>query len=225
RGMTGTHYQSLFVAALFALHPLHVESVAWISERKDVLSTFFFFLTLAAYLGYTQNSAAKSQKSKSSQKGALAISTGSGQSLKAMSLSSNFNSLAVAVGYMRSRVGFYLLALVFFALGLMSKPMLVTVPFVLLLLDFWPLRRFEFTETGLQQQKLLPVIIEKIPFLVLSCLSSVVTYLVQKTSGAVSTRFSIDQRLSNALIAYGQYIGKLVWPENLAVFYPHPSHW
>ncbi|MFA5293260.1 MAG: tetratricopeptide repeat protein [Phycisphaerae bacterium] len=168
--MTSVLWQSAFVAALFALHPLHVESVAWIAERKDVLSAFFWLLTMAAYLRYVKNPGAAP----------------------------------------------YLLTLLTFALGLMSKPMLVTLPFVLLLLDYWPLERF---------QRRIPyrLIVEKIPLFFLSAVSSVVTFFVQWGSGALSPFIvtPLKFRVSNAVISYVGYIGKMIWPDRLAVFYPH----
>jgi tetratricopeptide (TPR) repeat protein len=169
--MTNALWQSAFVAALFALHPLHVESVAWISERKDVLSTFFLFLTMWAYLKYVR----------------------------------------------KPKIWRYLLIVLLFALGLMSKPMLVTLPFVLLLLDYWPLERFG-------KQKTLYLILEKVPLFILSASSSIFTFLAQRSGGAVMPldRISLSIRLSNAVISYVQYIGKMFWPVKLAVFYRHP---
>jgi len=180
RGLTFAHWRSAIVAALFALHPLHVESVAWVAERKDVLSTLFWMLTLLMYGRYVLS--------------------------------------------VRGRLANYLLALLFFALGLMSKSMLVTVPFVLLLLDYWPLKRFAM-EDGLK--RVWPLVREKIPFFVLSGIVSVVTYDVQDKGGAVVhlAHYSIGQRVSNAFIAYAEYIGKTFWPTDLAVFYPNPLHW
>ncbi|OQX10680.1 MAG: hypothetical protein BWK80_45510 [Desulfobacteraceae bacterium IS3] len=175
--MTGDVWKSSFVAALFALHPLHVESVAWVSERKDVLSTFFAFLTLGSYAQYV--------KLKSRQ--------------------------------------WYLAALLFFILGLMSKPMLVTLPFVLILLDYWPLeRKSRFGSTELAEVSLFS---EKLPFFIFSALSSVVTFFVQKSAGAVGSLnvFSLNARIGNALISYISYIGKMFCPTHLAVFYPHPG--
>jgi tetratricopeptide (TPR) repeat protein len=182
--MTGDFWQSSFVAALFALHPLHVESVAWVAERKDVLSTFFWIMTLWSYTRYVERS-----------------------------------------GFDR-----YLLVLLFFILGLMAKPMLVTLPFVLLLLDYWPLNRFQFEKSGYGNKSEkgrfpLALILEKIPLFVLSAASSVATYLVQKSSGAFDNlaEIPIHMRTANALISYVSYIGKMIWPHNLAVFYPYPK--
>ena len=176
--MTEAPWRSAFVAAAFAVHPLHVESVAWIAERKDVLSTFFWMLTMVGYVGYVK----------------------------------------------RRRIGWYLLALLFFALGLMSKPMLVTLPFVLLLLDYWPLGRFEFGEDIKHTRwgNLYKLTREKVPFFVLSAISSVITFLVQQGGGAVVLfdRFPILLRTANALISYLRYIEKMFWPSGLAVLYP-----
>ncbi|MBA4150691.1 MAG: tetratricopeptide repeat protein [Verrucomicrobia bacterium] len=186
RKMTGSVWKSVIVAAVFALHPLRVESVAWISERKDVLSGFFFMLTLYAYAHYAQ----KPEKIR------------------------------------------YTLALVCFALGLMAKPMIVTLPFVLVLLDFWPLRRMPlFAPTQTEHRKLntehFPILLEKLPFFALSIASCVVTVWAQKAGGSVKslTDFPLILRLENALISYFRYIKKFFWPDDLAVFYPHPNSW
>lgn len=165
---TSARWPCAFVAFLFALHPLHVESVAWIAERKDVLAAFFWFLTLWAYTRYAE----------------------------------------------RPGLGRYLLVLASFCLGLLSKPMIVTLPFVLLLLDVWPLRR----------PKNISLIWEKIPFFVLSAASAVITYLAQAGSGAVDAlHISFALRIENALVSYFIYIAKMFWPAGLAVFYPYPS--
>jgi tetratricopeptide (TPR) repeat protein len=178
---------------LFALHPLRVESVAWVSERKDVLSGFFGILTMLSHVHYVRHRSP-------------------------------------------SR---YALTLLLFALGLMAKPMLVTLPFVLLLLDFWPLQRStlqtipslppqpSFTSSlETPSQPLVSLLIEKIPFLVLSAASSVITFVVQHKAGAVSGSeiVPLTTRIGNALVSYCAYLGKLFWPSNLAVFYPHPGH-
>jgi Flp pilus assembly protein TadD len=186
QSLTGTTWRSLMVAALFGLHPLHVESVAWVAERKDVLSTFFGLLCLLAYTRYAK--APKAQSSKSEPEGSVSF--------------------------------LYWAALIFFTLGLMSKPMLVTLPFLLLLLDFWPLERF-------CPGSVWPLIREKIPFLALAVVMSVVTYAVQQQTGMMHSLESVPPgaRLENALISYCRYLGKLFWPGNLAVFYPYPDHW
>ena len=183
--MTGTLWRSGFVAALFAIHPLHVESVAWISERKDVLSTFFWILTMWMYFRYAK----------------------------------------------RPNFFRYLLALFAFALGLMAKPMLVTLPCVLLLLDYWPLRRFRPGETAAitpaakeQGAPFFYLLLEKIPFFALSAASSIVTFLVQRSGGAVTVDiYPLNIRIANALISYVSYMGKMIWPRGLVVFYLHPG--
>jgi protein O-mannosyl-transferase len=182
--MTGACWRSALVAALFAWHPLQVESVAWISERKNVLSTFFCFLAFASYLGYVR----------------------------------------------RPRWPQYLLVLLCFALGLMAKPMLVTLPFVLLLLDFWPLQRLRFVTLGSLWPALRPLLWEKVPLFLLAAASSLITYLVQKNAGALYSfqQVSVSLRLCNALVSYAAYIGDLFWPAGLAVFYPFrvvPNLW
>jgi tetratricopeptide (TPR) repeat protein len=191
RKMTGALWPSAFVAAAFALHPMHVESVAWIAERKDVLSTLFLLLTLAAYVGYVRRR-----------------------------------------GLVR-----YVLTVLLFASGLLAKPMLVTLPALLLLLDYWPLNRFtaELAETAKKKNKInsacsavsavkSPVwlIAEKIPFIALSVVSSAVTFLVQRGSGAMAhiDALPLRDRAANVFLSYARYIGKLFWPQNLAVFYP-----
>jgi tetratricopeptide (TPR) repeat protein len=169
--MTGALWRSAVVAALFALHPLRVESVVWVSERKDVLSTFFWMLTVWTYFKF-QRSNAKS---------------------------------------------YYAAAVACFACGLMAKPMLVTLPFVLLLLDYWPLgRRMSW---GL--------LIEKVPFFILAAVSSVVTFVVQRRGGAVSplSGLPLAARMGNALVSYVRYLAKIFWPARLSVLYPHPGHW
>ena len=214
QGMTGALWRSAFVAALFALHPLHVESVAWISERKDVLSTFFGLLSLCAYAAYARKSKVKSQKSVVSGPWSVVRGPSSILHLPPSCL--------------------YVFSLLLFALSLMSKPMLVTLPCLLLLLDYWPLNRFTLSRqpsTLIPQtstlRTLLPLFREKIPFLVLAAASSVVTFLVQKEGGAV---WSVDylpivSRINNALVAYCAYLGKMFWPERLAVFYPYNRGW
>jgi len=175
--MTGALWRSAFVASLFALHPLHVESVAWIAERKDVLSTFFWLLTLFAWLAYVQ-----SKKTRP-----------------------------------------YALVLVLFSLGLMAKPMLVTLPFTLLLLDFWPLKRMPLP---LREQwgTVIHLIGEKAPLFVLSAVSSVLTVIAQGKAGAVATidQIPLAERLMNAGKTYAAYLAKMLWPSSLTVFYPHP---
>ncbi len=170
--MTGALWRSAFVAAVFAIHPLRVESVAWVAERKDVLSGVFLMLTLLAYVRYVR----------------------------------------------APSIGRYLAVAVAFALGLMSKPMLVTLPFVLLLLDYWPLGRIR------GQKKVLTLILEKIPLIVLSAVSSVVTFLAQRGAVGWTDQLPILARIKNAVVTYVVYIGQMLWPVKLAVFYPHPEN-
>jgi len=218
RKLTGALWRSAIVAGLFALHPMHVESVAWVSERKDVLSGMFWMLTIFSYSAYVE------RRSHARIKG---IQSG------ASKIPSTFPSKVPASC-------FYVLSLVLFALGLMSKPMLVTLPFVLLLLDYWPLGRWSMNDgssdkpsTNPQTEnaraslpsKVVMLLLEKVPFFVLSFLSSYVTFLAQQKGGAVSTSISWIARLENALVSYARYLGKMVWPHKLSVLYPHPGDW
>jgi len=220
RRMTKKLWPSAFVAVLFAIHPLHVESVAWIAERKDVLSTFFWMLTMGAYSYYVEHR-----------------------------------------GLRR-----YFFVLLFFVLGLMAKPMLVTLPFVLLLLDYWPLQRFHEIKSDHQLQPevlksvtsdkqkkkskkknavavketlevkkpaapeykwslIYPLLWEKVPLFALAIFSGIVTYIVQQKGGAVKSieALTLGVRIGNAIISYIAYIGKMIWPSNLAILYPHPG--
>ena len=193
RWMTGAIWRSGLVAALFALHPLHVESVAWAAERKDVLSIFFWMLTMMAYVYYVKRPGTRR----------------------------------------------YVLVLVNFSLGLMAKPMLVTLPFVLLLLDYWPLNRFQprattgsvvdqplgFRSFGDDKSPILKAVMEKVPLFVMSLLSSLVTVIAQQKAGAVSTLEIVPfkLRIANGLVSFVAYMGKMIWPLDLAVFYPHPG--
>jgi protein O-mannosyl-transferase len=189
RTMTGALWQSAFVAALFAIHPLHVESVAWVAERKDVLSAVFFMLTLVAYTRYTRAPAVRR----------------------------------------------YLLVALLYALGLMCKPMLVTLPFVFLLLDFWPLNRWpnqpsrqpkkrgtRSSAGALASGKLL--LLEKIPLVALSLISSGVTLIAQKQTIGWIEQLPLTWRLTNAAVSYVLYVWQMLWPVKLAVFYPHPEN-
>jgi tetratricopeptide (TPR) repeat protein len=169
--MTGAIWQSAFVAALFAIHPLHVESVAWISERKDVLSAVFFMLTLGAYVRYVRSPS----------------------------------------------IGRYLTMSILFALGLMSKPMLVTLPFILLLLDYWPLKGFAVRSSTKR------LILEKIPLLALSVAGGFITLWVQQSSVARTEELPLIWRVANGLVTYATYLRQMIWPMGLAVFYPHPG--
>ena len=228
--LTGAFWRSAFVAALFALHPLHVESVAWVSERKDVLSAFFFMLTLWAYVGYAQKpeggdlkSEVRNPKAEGNPK--LEIRKAAD---KPPELASDTRLHASRTTHHASRFTprasiFYLLSLFFFALGLMSKPMVVTLPFVLLLLDFWPLRRWGLKTADSGLKDLFRLVLEKAPFFALSAISCVLTYLVQQACGAMTSleKGPIALRLANALVAYVCYLGKTFWPTKLAVLYPY----
>ncbi len=177
--ITGAVWRSAAVAALFAMHPIHVESVAWVCERKDVLSTFFCLLTIVAYARY-------------------AASPG---------------------------VGRYLLVLLCFAVGLMIKPMLVTLPCVLLLLDYWPLSRLQ-GEWRTRGKQLRPLIVEKVPLFAICAAVSVLTYFGQFWSGGLRPLNAVpfSARAANAALVYMTYIRQLFWPEGLAYFYPEESH-
>ena len=198
RRLTGAVWRSLLVAALFAWHPLQVESVAWVAERKNVLSTCFGLLALLFYGRYAQASQVKAVGPKPPP----------------------------ALGARRSTLD-YGLALLFFVLGLMSKPMLVTWPFVLLLMDYWPLNRFQGSYLSLRSRVLRQLVMEKVPFFALAAVASVATFLVQKQGGILASADTIPlgARSGNALISYCRYLGKLFWPTHLAVLYPHPGHW
>ena len=216
---TGALWRSAFVAALFALHPLRVESVAWITERKDVLSTLFMLLSLWAY----------ARSAKCEVRGANARRT------------SHFALPPGAFDARRSTLD-YAMALLFFAFGLMSKAMIVTLPFVMLLLDYWPLGRVpgarhqapgthpqSVQPSTLNQQRstLLRLVTEKLPFFALSVCSSVVTlgWKQKIEAAATAADLSVLLRIENAIVAYGRYLGKLFWPADLAVYYPHPGRW
>jgi tetratricopeptide (TPR) repeat protein len=194
---TGNVWRSAFAAAVFAIHPLHVESVAWVAERKDVLSGLFFMLTLAAYYRYTR----------------------------------------------APSVGRYVAVATFFACGLMSKPMLVTLPFVLLLLDYWPLARHQRSEVrgpafakatagkqksgiqsaGLEEQSWARLIIEKIPLFALSIASCVATLLAQNFALGSTEDLPIQWRITNAIVSYVIYVWQMIWPHDLVPFYVHPE--
>jgi Tfp pilus assembly protein PilF len=183
--MTCAVWKSAIVAALFAVHPLHVESVAWVSERKDVLSAVFFFLMLGAYVWYAR----------------------------------------------AASVTRYLAVVVLFAAGLMSKPMLVSAPIVFLFLDYWPLRRFEQSSSGKtrilkagnQRRVMRLLFLEKIPLFILSAVSCVITFVLQKRAAGAIPPLPFLWRVQNAFASYVIYAWKTLWPTNLAVFYPHPN--
>lgn len=187
-------WPAAFVAALFAWHPLRVESVAWVTERKDVLSTFFGLLALLAYVNFATAPKAKSSNSKI----------------------------------------WYAWALILFALSLMAKPMLVTMPFVLLLLDIWPLERFDVlasaakgSDPGARHdalRKTFSLVVEKIPFFALTIASCIMTFLAQRAEAVVSLeQHPLGLRLANALVSYVEYLAKAVWPTKLAIIYPLPN--
>ncbi len=204
RSMTGAVWRSALVAAIFALHPLRVESVAWASERKDVLSTSLGLLSLWAYTRYARGRGDQNPKPE-------------GQ---------------------RRRIGFYILSLVFFVLGLLSKPMLVTWPFLMLLLDYWPLDRFK-TAAGptaakpaldFSFKRIALLVGEKLPFFALAAATCVATFLAQQEGGAVSHLggdygVSISSRLCNMPISYARYLWKLIWPHDMAIIYPLVREW
>ena len=239
RRMTGATWRSLMVAALFGLHPVHVESVAWVAERKDVLSGFFGLLSLIFYARYAQKVA--SGESPHMVSGSRPSSPS--PSVKSVpSVAKNPCSCEADVRLQSVATHSaldYGLALVFLACGLMSKAMLVTWPFVMLLLDYWPLRRLRFSmppvgrwtlDVGRSKfvfSPLASLLFEKIPFFALAVVASVVTFVVQKHAGAVTEgeTLPLGARGANALISYCRYLGKMFWPTDLAVFYPHPGHW
>jgi hypothetical protein len=195
RSTTGMAWRSALVAALFAWHPLHVESVAWVAERKDVLSTFFWLLTMICYARYAQavpndpkpatGDAPKCQVRRVTHSGSM-----------------DWPWCA--------------------PLALLSKPMAVTLPFTLLLLDWWPLGRMRGAAGG--GRKFVRLIVEKIPFFALSLALCTVTFLVQRTAGAVSP-VEWSSRLGNVPVAYLRYLSKTLWPTDLAIVYPYVYHW
>jgi protein O-mannosyl-transferase len=189
--MTGALWRSACVSTLFALCPLNVEPVAWVSSRKDVLSTFFWMLTIYCYAIYAEKPGLKR----------------------------------------------YLLVLLAFILGLMSKPMIITLPFVLILLDYWPLNRLQFCYSSLNPQStafltrdkeiqkisLMNSVIEKIPLLILSLSSFIIVYFAERQLGAIIDSIPFAVRISNAIVSYIKYIWKLIYPVNLTCFYPYPG--
>jgi hypothetical protein len=193
RKMTKALWQSAFIAALFALHPLHVETVAWVTERKDVLSTFFWMITMWTYAHYTE----------------------------------------------RPGFGRYIMVFIFFSFGLMAKPMLVTLPFALLLLDYWPLGRLRLKKSsihdhfqasksphgGIKLFSPVSLVLEKIPLIILSGVLGSLTFFAERGVGALPSldSFPLGVRIANALVSYMSYIIKMIWPLHLTVFYPHPG--
>ena len=186
RYLTGSEWRSALLAAIFGLHPMHVESVAWISERKDVLSTFFGILSLWAYCAYARRREKEAEPE-------------------------------------TKKMWFYWLAWTSFLLGLLSKPMLVTWPFLMFLLDYWPLKQMSDLEGHIEPARIGKLIITKVPFLILSAASCIVTIIVQRAGGAVASldKLPFGERLLNAVVSYFSYISKLLWPERLAVVYPY----
>jgi protein O-mannosyl-transferase len=188
RRMTGKDGRSAVVATLFAVHPLNIESVVWIAERKNLLSTLFWILTILAYVRYVE----------------------------------------------KPKWGRYWPVFLLFALGLMAKPILVTLPFVLLLLDYWPLQRFSLSgrdRSGAshdhedRRKLLIRLLVEKAPLILISLLSAWITFHAARAGGAVKaiTVFPLVGRIENAIISYAMYLQKMVWPTDLAIFYPYPS--
>ena len=187
--MTGALWRSAIVTALFALHPINVESVAWVAERKNVLSTFFWMLTMLTYIFYSKQPS-----------------------------------------FYR-----YLTTILLFVLGLMAKPMLVTLPFVFLILDYWPLRRLRFGQnktikpgvsvSGFQESSVFRLVLEKVPFFVLSAVSIYISALAFQHNQMITSAESVPMklRIANALVSYIGYIKKMIWPDNLAIFYPYPD--
>jgi len=183
---TGSAGRSFMVAALFALHPINVESVVWVAERKNLLSMLFFLLALGAYRWYARE----------------------------------------------PRPGRYAVVAFFFALGLMAKPQVITLPFVLLLWDYWPLRRMfadggpvaTGTEIAFPPRSFLNLLLEKLPLVALSAISAVVTMNAQRVGGGINPELSLAARLANAVVCYARYVGKAVWPTRLAPMYPHPGN-
>ena len=186
--MTGEDGKSALVAALFAVHPLNIESVVWIAERKNLLSTFFWILTILAYVRYAEKPEWRR----------------------------------------------YWPVLLFFVLGLMAKPTLVTLPFVLMLLDYWPLQRLSLLrrdqsegipERAERRKLLIPLLVEKAPLILIALLSAWVTFHAARAGGAVKaiSVFPLVGRIENAFISYAMYLVKMVWPTDLAIFYPYPA--
>jgi tetratricopeptide (TPR) repeat protein len=213
-----------FVAALFGLHPMHVESVAWIAERKDVLSTFFFLLTLGAYARYVRTTSGI-RSSESETEAAESAALPNQESViehRASGLTHGESHCTFATAV------WYSLALILFAFGLMSKAMLVTLPFLLLLLDFWPLGRVAGAVWPVARNW--PtwrwLLLEKLPFFALSTADSALTFIAQHSTGATATFEAVpfDTRVANAILSYGLYLKKFFWPTPMAVYYPYREH-
>jgi Flp pilus assembly protein TadD len=206
RRMTGAFWRCAVLAALFALHPLQVDSVAWVAERKNLLAAFFWLLATWAYLRYAE---VRKQKVESRKQKAESGITPCGSRI------TDHASL------------FYLLSLICLALGLMCKPVLVTLPFVLLLLDYWPLQRFQLSTLSPQPSTLWRLAWEKLPFFALSAASNMIMIMSTSALGVLDSvsKMPLDARFENALVSYGRYLGKTFWPSRLAIFYPYPAAW
>jgi tetratricopeptide (TPR) repeat protein len=195
RRMTGALWRSAFVAAVFATHPLRVESVAWVAERKDVLATFFFMLTIGAYARYVECRMRNAEPGDAQH----------------------------ATRNMQHASHYYVLCLFIFALGLLSKPTVVTLPFVLLLLDYWPLRRLFVPPLHHSTTPPLRLLLEKLPLLALAAGACALTVLAEGEAIAARANVSLPLRLGNALVSYAVYLRQMVWPTGLAPFYPEPE--
>ena len=215
---TGYAGRSFLVAALFAWHPMNVESVAWVSERKNLLSVLFFLLALAAYRWYAKSSVKFRISSSGSHERALrGLDASPEQSTNSKPETGNCKLLLFR----------YLLVMLLFALGLMAKPQVITLPFVLLLRDYWPLRRM-FTEVSatsgdtevVPARSLSWLVLEKLPLLLLAAASAIVTLHAQREA---TTPYPLLVRLGNALASYAWYVEKALWPSHLALLYPHPA--
>lgn len=217
--VTGAVWRSLFVAAFFALHPLHVESVAWVAERKDLLSTLFCLLTIWAYSKYAEERDGDARHAATRQSGLREKSVEEpSQPSPAMTTSDPRHPVKAS----RRARSYYVAALALYVLGLMSKPMLVTVPFALLLLDYWPLGRFDRWEAP-KATTFARLLWEKTPFFCLAAGASLVTLLATANSHAMVGGLPLGLRSANAIVSYVQYLGKMIWPASLAIFYPHPD--
>jgi protein O-mannosyl-transferase len=220
QAMTGATWRSLWVAALFTVHPLRVESVAWVTERKDMLSGCFGLLALIAYARYAQIAVISDQWS-------VISNQSSGPSAPGHGLRNRDYRLLIT----DHRLLLYLLSLFFLTLGLMSKPMLVTWPCVMLLLDYWPLRRMDFSSVPALRSTLFRLVREKIPFFVLAALGTGITMVVQHRGGALAEALAQGEslpfgaRVGNALVSYCRYLGKIFWPADMVVLYLHPGQW
>jgi len=210
--MTGAFWRCAILAALFALHPLQVDTVAWVAERKNLLSALFWMLTMWAYARYVEKAEGRGQKTE-----------GAGQRAEDRGQGSGVRGLRPLLHPPASF--FYAFSLLLFALGLMCKPVLVTLPFVLLLLDYWPLKRLELNGQHSRLKTLLPLVREKLPFFGLAAVSCLVTIMAHRGLGMLDVAFRppLDLRIENALVSYIHYLGSAFYPAKLAVFYPYPG--